>query len=190
MHLGFEYHMSARAVKFIRDQAHTARAELRKPNTEKRRPRAGSAQAAAHAVRRMLTGDDRQRNNEAQRQHERTSKLTNADPLYGWDQGVSERKAHLCLLLKPQIILRSKRSTRSVLALAADHVILRNYGIVDTFNAEDPVSGYVMHRCVYAPYDMNTHHTWQQELCPYRKSAGVSASTWCLGGSSSVRGFP
>lgn len=139
--------MSARAVKFIRDQALTARIEPRKLDPEKRRPRAGSAQAAAHAVRRMLTGDERQKSNETQRNEEpRTSKLTNADPLYGWDRGVSERKAHLCLLLKPQIILRSERSRRSIVVLAADHVILRNYGILDTFNAEDPVSGFVMQR--------------------------------------------
>ena len=138
--------MSARAVKFIRDQAHSARAEPGKSNHEKRRPRAGSAQAAAQAVLRMLTGDERQRNTEALHGKERTNKLTNADPLYGWDQGVSERKAHLCLLLKPQIVMRSKRTPRSILVLAADHVILRNYRILDTLNADDPVSGYVMQR--------------------------------------------
>jgi Fmp27, WPPW motif-containing RBG unit len=145
--------MSARAVKFIRDQAHRAGAESQKPDPEKQRARAGSAQAAAHAVRRMLTGDERQKH-EIQRNYERTSKLTNADPLYGWDRGVSERKAHLCLLLKPQIVLCSKRSTRSVLVLAADHVILRNYGILDTFNAEDPVSGYVMQRYAHIPHNV------------------------------------
>ena len=138
--------MSARAVKFIRDQAHSIRAEPRKPIPEKRRPRAGSAQAAAQAVLRMLTGDERQKRNEAPHSKERTNNLTNADPLYGWDQGVSERKAHLCLLLKPQIVMRSNRTPRSILVLAADHVILRNYGILDTLNAEDPVSGYVMQR--------------------------------------------
>lgn len=138
--------MSARAVKFIRDQAHSTRVEPQTSNQEKRRPRAGSAQAAAQAVLRMLTGDERQRNTASQRSKERTKKLANTDPLYGWDQGVSERKAHLCLLLKPQIVLRSKRTPRSILVLAADHVILRNYGILDTLNAEDPISGYVMQR--------------------------------------------
>ncbi|KAF8592433.1 hypothetical protein K439DRAFT_1400235 [Ramaria rubella] len=143
---GFEYHMSARAVKFIRDQALTTRNATKEQIPEKRRPRAGSAHAAAQAVRRILTGDstgdERAKNDEP----ENSERRMQTDPLYGWNQGVSERKAHLCLLLKPQIVLRSERSSRSALVLAADHVVLQNYGILDTFNADDPVSGYVMQR--------------------------------------------
>ena len=141
--------MSARAVKFIRDQAHSTRNSPREefsPGKRQRLPAVG-AQAAAQAVRRMLTGDDRHKPEETpSNKREESHKLSNTDPLHGWDQGVSERKAHLCLLLKPQIVLRSENSDHSVLVLAADHVVLRNYGILDTLNADDPVSGYVMQR--------------------------------------------
>ncbi|KAF8528944.1 golgi-body localization protein domain-containing protein [Hysterangium stoloniferum] len=144
---GFEYHMSARAVKFIRDQALSIHPDLaEEQETVKRRPRAGSAHAAAQAVRRMLIGDERHKADGTRSDKNHAQKLTEGDPLYGWDQGVLKRKAHLCVLLKPQIVLRSGRHERSTLVLVSDHVVLRNYGILDKANADDPVSGYVMQR--------------------------------------------
>ncbi|KIJ56610.1 hypothetical protein M422DRAFT_218123 [Sphaerobolus stellatus SS14] len=145
---GFEYHMSARAVKFIRDQTLAVSQEEPKDTTVKRRARAGSAHAAAQAVRRMITGEERFRGDTitARQSKRRAHPVSENDPLYGWDEGVTEKKSHLCLLLKPQIILRCNKSPRSILVLVADHVILRNYGILDTLNANDPVSGYIMQR--------------------------------------------
>ena len=68
------------------------------------------------------------------------------DPMAGWDEGVFLRKSHFCLLLKPQIVLRSETSADSVLILAAVHGKLQTYAIMDTANADDPVSGRVMTR--------------------------------------------
>lgn len=135
--------MATRAVKFIRDQALAVAAEDTKEDTVKPRQRAGSAHAAAQAVRRILIGDRPDSDRHGQL---RSSGLTEADPLYGWDHGVTEKKAHLCLLLKPQIVLHSSRSQQSTLILIADHVVLRNYAILDTLNASDPVSGFIMQR--------------------------------------------
>lgn len=143
--------MSTRAVKFIRDQAHPTQAMFQEVQSSEKRQRttAAGAQAAANAFRRILTGEERhQHGNPRRDERQRSHSLSNTDPLFGWDKGVSEKKAHLCLLLKPQIVLCSDKSARSVLVLAADHVVLRNHGILDTFNADDPVSGYVMQRSV------------------------------------------
>lgn len=73
------------------------------------------------------------------------------DPLSGWSNGVSLRKSHFGLLLKPQIVLRSEGSgsTDSVLVLAAVQAKLQSFAIMDDANAEDPISGKVMSR--YAP---------------------------------------
>jgi hypothetical protein len=139
---GFEYHMSARAVKFIRDQALTADSNTNE-KTVKPRQRAGSV--AAQAVRRMLVGEDKQRPN-LEKNTKSQSPVADIDPLYGWDQGVTARKAHLCLLLKPQIVLHNTNTPDSKLVLIANHVISRNYGILDTLNASDPVSGFIMQR--------------------------------------------
>lgn len=72
--------------------------------------------------------------------------LDNKDPLKGWSKGVSLRKGHFCLLLKPQIVLRSEANAESVCVLAAVQGKLQTYNIMDDANADDPVSGKVMSR--------------------------------------------
>jgi len=134
--------MSTRAVKFIRDQATGLQLEDTRENTIKRRTR------AAQAVRRIISGEDKTKGETSLRSTKDRTSLSETDPLYGWDQGVTETRSHLCLLLKPQIVLRSEKNSRSSLVLVADNVILRNYGILDTLNANDPVSGFIMQRYV------------------------------------------
>lgn len=128
---GFEYHLSARAVKFIRDQEH----EVPTEDPVSHRSRSGSASIAAKAVKRMMVRENRE---------DGFKECDNS--LIGWEHGISEQKAHLCLLLKPQVVLRSTHSETSTLLLAADHVVLRNHGIVDDANIDDPVSGHIMRR--------------------------------------------
>lgn len=69
-----------------------------------------------------------------------------SEPMAGWSEGVFLRKSHFCLLLKPQIVLRSETSTEAVVILAAVHGKLQTYAIMDIENADDPVSGRVMTR--------------------------------------------
>jgi hypothetical protein len=68
------------------------------------------------------------------------------DPLSGWAEGVSLRKSHFCLLLKPQIVLQSEDGMGSVCILAAVQAKLQSFTILDSSNAEDPVCGKVMTR--------------------------------------------
>ena len=103
---------------------------------------ASSAQAAAHALRKMLTGE--------KTAHVSENHLPQAadamDPLSGWSDGVSLRKSHFCLLLKPQIVLRSEANADSVCVLAAVQAKLQSFAIMDDSNVEDPISGKIMSR--------------------------------------------
>lgn len=133
---GFEYHLSARAVKFIRDQEFGFLAAGPNDTITDRRPRSGSVHIAAKAVKRILARESR----------EGPDDPNGSESLLGWEPGISERKAHLCLLLKPQVVLKSNHTEDFALLLVADHVVLRNHGIVDDANIDDPISGHIMQR--------------------------------------------
>lgn len=144
---GIEYHMATRAVKFIRDQAKSALADLLHESDGPRGPVA-SAQAAAAAVRNFLTGDGSTGVESVS--YPIMEAPGAADPLDGWSQGVSLRKSDFCLLLKPQIVLRSEATAESdadsVCVLAAVQGKMKSYNIMDDANADDPISGKVMSR--------------------------------------------
>jgi hypothetical protein len=116
---------------------------------EKSKVSGGAAQAAASALRRMLT---RERDSASlDIQADVTSDPANVDPLDGWEEGVVLRKRHFCLLLKPQIILRSAdpssdATVESFVILAAVQAKLQAFKIMDASNLEDPISGNIMSR--------------------------------------------
>ncbi|OSD04190.1 hypothetical protein PYCCODRAFT_1476242 [Trametes coccinea BRFM310] len=142
---GIEYHMATRAVKFIRDQAQTVLAELQQEAGKHKGP-AASAQAAAVAVKKLLVGEGGSTSS-VEFVPQTVSKLpASIDPLHGWGEGVSPRKGHFCLLLKPQVVLRSDADSESVCVLAAVQGKLKTFAIMDDSNAQDPVSGKVMNR--------------------------------------------
>ncbi|KAI6105796.1 hypothetical protein F5141DRAFT_1189568 [Pisolithus sp. B1] len=106
---GFEYHMATRAVKFIRDQADTLIPRPGDQNADRMKTPVNAAQAAASALRRILT-----------KERASTSLDIQSTPWTGWDDGVILRKSHFCLLLKPQIILLSTEiGEASTVVLAA-----------------------------------------------------------------------
>ncbi|KAH9938206.1 golgi-body localization protein domain-containing protein [Fomitopsis serialis] len=146
---GIEYHMATRAVKFIRDQARTVLVDTPQEKEQHRGPVA-SAQAAALAVRNFLVGDHASSHAGEDSQYPSLDTPGPMDPLGGWSDGVSLRKSHFCLLLKPQIVLRSGNDTDtgpdSVCILAALQGKLSSFAILDDANADDPVSGKVMSR--------------------------------------------
>ncbi|KIJ70055.1 hypothetical protein HYDPIDRAFT_121417 [Hydnomerulius pinastri MD-312] len=146
---GYEYHMATRAVKFIRDQAEAMVSRVTEEGIEKSKASGGAAQAAASALRRMLTRD--RNGTSLDTQADVSSDPANVDPLDGWEDGVILRKRHFCLLLKPQIILRtadpsSDIGTESTVILAAVQAKLQAFKIMDISNLEDPISGSIMTR--------------------------------------------
>ncbi|KAJ6539449.1 golgi-body localization protein domain-containing protein [Mycena capillaripes] len=135
---GIEYHMATRAVKFIRDQAEDVSVMA---GPDKHRS-LGTAQAAAHALRKILTGHERKSLDEGPVREP----PIDLDPLDGWFEGVSLRKGHCCLLLKPQIVLRDETASNRTCVVAAVQAKLQSYAIMDDSNVDDPVSGKVMSR--------------------------------------------
>lgn len=69
------------------------------------------------------------------------------DPLDGWSDGVTLRKAHCCFLLKPQVVLKDEESG-DVCVIAAIQAKLQSFAIMDNVNIDDPISGKIMSRCV------------------------------------------
>lgn len=137
------------AVKFIRDQAEAMVHQIAGHSAEKSKASAGAAQVAASALRKMLAGG--RGSTSLDIQTDVTSDPADIKPLEGWEEGVVLRKRHFCLLLKPQIILRSTEhspnvDTDPVVILAAVQAKLQVFKIMDASNLEDPISGHIMHR--------------------------------------------
>ena len=133
------------AVKFIRDQAELALDDLDFDNDAGTTLDASSTvHLAASALKRMLRGDHSKHSVEVQVESRPPEEF---DPLDGWSEGVSLRKPHCCLLLKPQIVLRGE-GTGDALILAALQAKLQAFGIMDEHNADDSVCGNVMSRLV------------------------------------------
>ncbi|KAI0702885.1 golgi-body localization protein domain-containing protein [Cytidiella melzeri] len=142
---GFEYHMATRAVKFIRDQARQVIDHLQSQVDQDKH--LGPAQAAAQAVRKILTGGDGVSRTSLEVSSEPIDEnCESTDPMKGWAEGVSLQKGHFCLLLKPQLVLRSEASQEAVCVLAAVQGKLQTYNIMDKANIDDPVSGKIMSR--------------------------------------------
>ncbi|KAK7061817.1 golgi-body localization protein domain-containing protein [Favolaschia claudopus] len=135
---GMEYHMATRAVKFIRDQAEDV-GVMSGPDKHRT---LGTAQAAAHALRKILIGNERKSLEEGPAREP----PIDLDPLDGWSEGISVWKGHCCLLLKPQIVLRDEGADVQTCVVAAVQAKLQSYAIMDDSNADDPISGKVMSR--------------------------------------------
>lgn len=133
------------AVKFIRDQANIALApSSSEPQDHPNQPM--SPQAAASMLRRILAGDGNRSHGQHRDTSFETGSLSAVDPLDGWSEGVSLRKSHCCLLLKPQVILRNRDGTAETCIVTAVQAKLQSFAIMDDSNADDPVSGKVMTR--------------------------------------------
>ncbi len=169
-----EAELYSSAVKFIRDQALTAIHNFEHENIEPDKHRGhatGVAQTATQAVRKILGGGDGGPSTSVESSSEPLFHTPdNRDPLKGWSKGVSLRKGHFCLLLKPQLILRSETSTESVCVLTAVQGNLQTYHIMDDVNADDPVSGKIMNRYVFMPVNsagaLNVVDTGISRPCP------------------------
>ncbi|KIK68037.1 hypothetical protein GYMLUDRAFT_238205 [Collybiopsis luxurians FD-317 M1] len=142
---GFEYHMATRAVKFIRDQAFSAQVQDSSGGQKYHNP----AQAAASVIRKILVGETFRPSQESGKGHDfKIETVDHLDPMNGWLDGVSLRKSHCCLLLKPQIVLRNRGEADETCIVAAVQAKLQSFAIMDDANVDDPVTGKVMTRSV------------------------------------------
>ncbi|PFH52812.1 hypothetical protein AMATHDRAFT_139321 [Amanita thiersii Skay4041] len=138
--IGFEYHLATRAMKFIRDQAEAAIAVA---SCEPEQP-TNPAFLATSVLRKLLRGDN-QKSSVVPVTDPTFESLESIDPMSGWFGGVTLKKSHFCLLLKPQVVLRGELDSEACV-VAAMQAKLQSYAIMDDMNASDPVSGKIMSR--------------------------------------------
>lgn len=142
--------MSPSAVKFIRDQHHeqVGFVDDSVDDHSSHKSPAAVAQAALQSLRKTLgrDGEPQAVSNRLEDDVDDSSPPPTLDPLDGWSQGVSLKRSHFCVLLKPQIVLQSETNTDSVCVVAAGLAKLQTNVIVDDSNADDPVSGTIMNR--------------------------------------------
>ena len=136
---------TSRAVKFIRDQANVAISNDKPGNSSKDRLSVNTAQLAASALRKMLKGDNNTKISLDISRDRSDQTPGKVEPLDGWAEGVSLRKSHCCLLLKPQIVLRGDTAADTCIVAAAQ-AKLQSFAIMDLLNLDDPISGKVMSR--------------------------------------------
>ncbi|THV08447.1 hypothetical protein K435DRAFT_11362 [Dendrothele bispora CBS 962.96] len=147
---GVEYHMATRAVKFIRDQAKAALGSLEEDHSK------SPAHAAASVIKRILIGESHKSSEGGGDILPALPSSNELDPMNGWSDGVSLRKSHCCLLLKPQVVLRNRGNEKDVCVVAASQAKLQSFGIMDDSNVDDPISGKVMSRTYAALSELQT----------------------------------
>ncbi|KAF5390524.1 hypothetical protein D9757_002702 [Collybiopsis confluens] len=142
-----------RAVKFIRDQALSAKVKDSPEDQKSHNP----AQVAASAIRKILTGETSKPSQEIERGRVTRIETTRPlDPMDGWSEGVSLRQSQCCLLLKPQIVLRNRGEADETCVVAAVQAKLQSFAIMDDANADDPITGKVMTRTYASLSGMQT----------------------------------
>lgn len=154
---GFEYHLSERAVRFIREQQSSSPLMSKSPrmsqdSTYGPTPR-NRAQAAAHTIRKIFTaeGGSRDSSNMDAPQPIKCQAEGEIEPASGWKTNdIIVNKSHLCLLLNPQFTLRSTADAESILVITAARASLQTFAILDKNFVDglaiDPINANIMKR--------------------------------------------
>ncbi|QRV87312.1 Apt1 domain protein [Ceratobasidium sp. AG-Ba] len=152
---GFEYHLSERAVRFIREQSPVS---MNKPPRTSQESDHGPAprnraQAAAHTIRKIFTSEGGSRESATVEipQPIRCQGKGEIEPASGWKtDNIVVNKSHLCLLLNPQFTLKSTVDTESILVITAAKASLQTFAILDKNYvdgyASDPINAHIMKR--------------------------------------------
>jgi RNA pol II promoter Fmp27 protein domain len=150
MLLTFLTNICIRAVKFIRDQELLRdQSFFGADSTDVPKGAAGVAQAAVQALRKSLNRDyEPEGIADILDDPVEDSPPFDLEPLEGWSHGVSLKRSHFCVLLKPQIVLHSESSVESTCVLTAGLAKLHVNGIMDDSNMDDPICGKIMSRYV------------------------------------------
>lgn len=69
----------------------------------------------------------------------------------GNPKNIRAEHSHYCILLKPQIVLRSELDDESVVILAANDMVLQLVDHMDTAKLPDPVKAYERTKCASCP---------------------------------------
>ncbi|KAG9126473.1 hypothetical protein FRC07_003289 [Ceratobasidium sp. 392] len=152
---GFEYHLSERAVRFIREQSPGPTPKMPRSSQESTNgpTHRNRAQAAAHTIRKIFTSEGGSRESAPV---EIPQPITcqgkgEIEPASGWKtDNIVVNKSHLCLLLNPQFTLRSTVDAESILVITAAKASLQTFAILDKNYMDgytsDPINAHIMKR--------------------------------------------
>ena len=167
---GFMYHLSAKAIKFIRDLSKEHAAKKRKERDQPYRGQSkgrGSQRTAtttrttedAQKTERLLDGISSGlffAPNESEEGHRYAfGDALDVDPESAADSlpdSFDLLSGHLLIFIKPQISLKSDIDDKSSLTLTAFRAQLKSFQVVDTRNLDDPVNSQVLNQ-TYATLD-------------------------------------
>ncbi|KAJ1308412.1 hypothetical protein OPQ81_004117 [Rhizoctonia solani] len=154
---GFEYHLSERAVRFIREQSPSLASKSPRMSQDSEHgptPR-NRAQAAAHTIRKIFTADGGSRDSAPQNidvpQPIKCQIQGEIEPASGWKtDDIIVNKSHMCLLLNPQFTMRSTADNESTLVITVNHASLQTFAILDKNFVDgvtaDPINANIMKR--------------------------------------------
>ncbi|CAE6486800.1 unnamed protein product [Rhizoctonia solani] len=154
---GFEYHLSERAVRFIREQSPslTSKSPRMSQDSEYDPIPRNRAQAAAHSIRKIFTADGGSRDSAPQSidvpQPIKCQAQGEIEPASGWKtDDIIVNKSHMCLLLNPQFTMRSTADDESILVITVNHASLQTFAILDKNFVDgltaDPINANIMKR--------------------------------------------
>ncbi|PWZ01312.1 hypothetical protein BCV70DRAFT_158220, partial [Testicularia cyperi] len=192
---GYVHHMTATAVRYIRDllkkkdepdgrNSQRSAPSYRSQRKDSVSPATESgpdenAGSGADILLEML--DDTVRHLETSQDSKESSRLGSSsegsiktvDSEIRATEGISEEfnveKSNVCLLLKPQIVLKSEVDDRSTVILSALRTRLQNYTVQDESCAEDSVNAVVLRRNFFALDGLQCFHP--SRTCRFLKSA-------------------
>ncbi|KZO94872.1 hypothetical protein CALVIDRAFT_538650 [Calocera viscosa TUFC12733] len=152
-HRGLEYHMTERAIKFIRDHAKPVDDKppelddlgTSSPPALAAGTQTGRVQGAAQGLFRLFTHEGRSSEDSPRWRPHHVEDIFE-DPHTGWLDDVLIRKSHIARLIKPQVVLRSDLNADSITVVAIRSVYIRNFSVLDREHLDDPINGPIMQR--------------------------------------------
>lgn len=159
---GFVYHLSAKAIKFIRDLAKDHESKIRSASWSRRKStRTGSSLnkksvfEEAQKTNRLLDdliggGGSFWAANESMEGHRRPfGDALNVDPASAEESlpdSYELQPGHLCMFIKPQISLQSDIDDKSTIIITAFRAQLKSFQVVDLKIPDDPVNRQVLNQ--------------------------------------------
>ncbi|KAM0789695.1 hypothetical protein ACM66B_006555 [Microbotryomycetes sp. NB124-2] len=156
---GLAHHLSAQAIKFIRDVASEHEQKMRRGWSRRQSTRTGRQHGpqGSHEAHKML--DDLVKGESRKFWAKSESSETeggnpfleglDVDPDHAADYLPDDyelNSGHLCMIIKPQVALRSEIDDSSTVVLTAFRAQFKVFTVVDTSVKDDPISSLVMHQ--------------------------------------------
>ncbi|SJX62420.1 uncharacterized protein SRS1_13267 [Sporisorium reilianum f. sp. reilianum] len=177
---GYAHHMTATAVKYIRDLLHKKDKNDRKSADARQRHASYTGRSSKHVtptteddpsfdilhemledtVNHLYSKDGYSKSGWGYKTEDEAHGGENRDiqPTDGISDDFNVVKSNVCLLLKPQVVLRSEVDDKSTVIVTALRTRLQNYTVQDESCAEDSVNAIVLRRTFLGLDNLQCYH--------------------------------